>query len=60
MPLPRTAVHGTGGRGQTIEVDPNLPESKTIIFPITFEGTRCEMHYCEQFEINFETGEWRK
>lgn len=40
-------------------MDPTLAETKTIIFPITFEGTRCEMHYCEQFEINFETGEWR-
>lgn len=49
-------------------IDPTLAETKTIIFPITFEGTadsdgqtpRCEMHYCDQFEINFETGEWRE
>ena len=40
-------------------MDPTLPESKTIIFPITFEDNTCQMHYCEQFKINFETGEWR-
>lgn len=41
-------------------MDPNLPESKTIIFPISFHGTECKMHYLDQFEINFQTGEWRK
>ena len=41
-------------------MDPTLPESKTIIFPISFKDTECEFHYCDQFEINFTTGEWRK
>ena len=41
-------------------MDPTLPETKTIIFPLTFEGGECQMHYCDQFEINFETGEWRE
>ena len=40
-------------------MDPDLPHSKIIIFPITFNGTDCEFHYCERFEINFKTGEWR-
>ncbi len=40
-------------------MDPTLPESKTIIFPISFKGTECEFYYRDQFEINFETGEWR-
>lgn len=40
-------------------MDPTLPESKIIIFPITFDGTECQFHYCEQFDINYETGEWR-
>ena len=40
-------------------MDPTLPETKTIIFPISFSGTDCRMHYCDQFEINFKTGEWR-
>ncbi len=41
-------------------MDPTLPETKTIIFPISFHGNECRMHYCDQFEINFKTGEWRK
>ena len=40
--------------------DPRLPESKTIIFPIEFEGTDCRFHYRERFDINFATGEWRE
>jgi len=40
--------------------DPSLPESKTIIFPITFDGTNCTFEYIPEFEINFTTGEWRK
>lgn len=40
-------------------MDPDLPHSKIIIFPITFKGTECEFHYCERFEINYTTGEWR-
>ena len=41
-------------------MDPTLPESKIIIFPITFHGTECQFHYMEEFDINFKTGEWRK
>ena len=40
-------------------MDPTLPETKTIIFPISFDGNTCQMHYRDQFEINFKTGEWR-
>ena len=40
-------------------MDPTLPESKIIIFPITFEGDKCQFHYTDQFDINFETGQWR-
>lgn len=40
--------------------DPGLPESKTIIFPISFNGTTCNMDYRERFDINFVTGEWRE
>ena len=40
--------------------DPGLPESKTIIFPISFKGTSCSMDYRERFDINFVTGEWRE
>ena len=40
-------------------MDPDLPHSKIIIFPITFKGTECEFHYCDRFEINYTTGEWR-
>ena len=41
-------------------MDPTLEESKIIIFPLTFDGEKCEMHYREEFEINFNTGEWRE
>ena len=40
--------------------DPGLPESKTIIFPMTFDGTNCDFKYRERFDINFVTGEWRE
>ncbi len=40
-------------------MDPGLPESKTIIFPVTFQEGKCELHYAERFEIDFATGEWR-
>lgn len=39
--------------------DPNLPESKTIIFPISFTETDCAFNYVPEFDINFATGEWR-
>ena len=40
--------------------DPDLPNTKTIIFPIMFNGTRCDFRYHERFDINFVTGEWRE
>jgi sucrose-6-phosphate hydrolase SacC (GH32 family) len=40
--------------------DPSLPATKTIIFPISFDGTECKFEYHERFDINFETGEWRE
>lgn len=40
--------------------DPGLPETKTIIFPISFDGTKCNFKYHERFDINFVTGEWRE
>lgn len=40
--------------------DPDLPESKTIIFPISFTDTDCVFEYVPEFQINFATGEWRK
>lgn len=40
--------------------DPGLPETKTIIFPIEFNGTSCDFTYRERFDINFVTGEWRE
>ena len=39
--------------------DPNLPESKTIIFPISFSDDDCTFNYVPEFDINFATGEWR-
>lgn len=40
-------------------MDPDLPRSKTIIFPIRFEDGRCVFEYRDSFDINFETGEVR-
>ncbi len=40
--------------------DPNLPNTKTIMFPITFNDTICNFQYRERFDINFKTGEWRE
>lgn len=40
--------------------DPNLAQSKTIIFPVTFTNTSCKFQYIYRFEINFKTGEWRQ
>lgn len=39
--------------------DPNLAQSKTIIFPVTFTDTGCDFQYRDSFELNFKTGEWR-
>lgn len=40
--------------------DPDLPRSKTIIFPISFTETGCDFTYRPVFDINFATGEWRE
>ncbi|MBO5182359.1 MAG: discoidin domain-containing protein [Paraprevotella sp.] len=40
--------------------DPDLPNTKTIMFPISFNGTQCDFKYHERFDINFATGEWRE
>lgn len=36
--------------------DPTLPESKTIIFPISFSNGKCDFTYTPRFDINFATG----
>lgn len=41
-------------------MDSDLPESKTVIFPITFTENNCNFVYEPEFEINFHTGEWRR
>lgn len=41
-------------------MDPDLPNTKTIVFPISFDGTACQFDYHERFCINFETGEWHE
>lgn len=41
-------------------MDPDLPNTKTIVFPISFEGTRCIFDYRDRFNINLTTGEWRE
>lgn len=40
--------------------DPDLPDTKTIMFPISFNGTSCKFEYHERLDINFVTGEWRE
>lgn len=40
-------------------MDPQLPESKTIILPVAFHDGECDFDYYPQFQINFTTGEWR-
>lgn len=36
--------------------DPNLPESKTIMFPIYFNGTNITFNYRQQFDLDLATG----
>lgn len=40
--------------------DPGLADTKTIIFPITFNGSSASLDCRERFDINFVTGEWRE
>jgi len=39
-------------------MDPDLPRSKTIIFPLVFKDGKCEIIPAQSFKINFKTGEW--
>lgn len=38
-------------------MDPDLPESKTIILPITFRNNKCGFEYFDSFDLNVKTGE---
>ena len=38
-------------------MDPDLPRTKTIIFPVSFKDGQCVFEYRDSFKINFETGE---
>lgn len=40
-------------------MDPGLPESKTIIFPISFADGDCKFDYAHKFDIDFRTGYWK-
>lgn len=40
-------------------MDPELPESKTIIFPISFADGDCRFEYVPKFDISFRTGKCR-
>lgn len=40
-------------------MDPDLPRSKTIIFPLVFKDGKCEIIPAQKFQINFKTGEWK-
>lgn len=40
--------------------DPDLPSSKTIIFPISFSGTDIIFDYKPLFDINYSTGQTRE
>lgn len=37
-------------------MDPGLPESKTIIFPISFSDGNCKFDYSHSFDIDFKKG----
>jgi len=41
-------------------MDPDLPNSKTIIFPLVFKNGKCDIVPLEKFKINFKTGEWKE
>lgn len=40
--------------------DPGLAETKTIMFPVSFNGSSANLDCRERFDINFVTGEWRE
>lgn len=39
--------------------DPNLADSKTIMFPISFSGNTVNFKYTHQWDMDFVTGLWR-
>lgn len=39
--------------------DPDLPSSKTIVFPIEFKDGKCIFDYRRTFDMNWKTGEWK-
>ncbi|MBR1838783.1 MAG: family 43 glycosylhydrolase [Bacteroidaceae bacterium] len=39
--------------------DPTLAESKTIVFPVTFQDHHCQIFPLERFQLNLHTGVWR-
>lgn len=41
-------------------MDPGLPETKTIVFPVEFHNGQMTFDYRERFDINFTTGQWRE
>lgn len=41
-------------------MDPDLAESKTILFPISFSGNSCTFGYRSQFDLNLLTGKWNE
>jgi hypothetical protein len=40
--------------------DPELAESKTIMFPIQFNGNTCTFNYRQSFDLDMATGKWRE
>lgn len=40
-------------------MDPDLPNSKIIMFPVTFSETGCDFTYRDSFSLNIVTGEWK-
>ncbi len=40
--------------------DPGLPESKTILFPLTFSGNSVNFSYKQQFDLDLATGTYRE
>lgn len=40
--------------------DPELSESKTILFPIRFNGNSCVFEYRQQFDLDLSSGTWKE
>lgn len=41
-------------------MDPKLPDSKTIITPIFFKGTRCEFPFHQEYQLNMGKAMWKE